>query len=276
MYGLSIRWSNPLYHPATGCRCPPVAFSVFLWYFLIHINTPTECVQNRECAGAQCAKLRILDFAWVWYTHLQYSLTVFVMNSIDNNTKLLIKAAEMGKTSELQRLLPISDPKAHDSLALRWAAKHGHIECVHILIPASNPLSMHSQALRNAAEGGFSDCVAALIPVSDPKDNDSEALRWAADERHVECVRLLIPVSNPKDRDSEALQWAARSGAHECVDLLIDVSDVAVAINNLYIHAPNDYDRWGFLAQRWDAEQQNTILREHAGTASKFSAARKI
>ena len=85
------------------------------------------------------------------------------------NDHKLIEAATIGDTEEVQRLIPISDPKALDSRALRWAVHNGHAECVKL-----------------------------LIPVSDPKVLDSEALRWAAHNGHTECVKLLIPVSDLK------------------------------------------------------------------------------
>lgn len=95
-----------------------------------------------------------------------------------------------------------ADPRADKSEALRWAAWHGHADCVRLLIPLSDPKAYGSQALREAALHGRTECVKLLIPVSDYLD---EALQRAARYGHTEIVRLLIPVS---DYLEEALQKA--------------------------------------------------------------------
>jgi ankyrin repeat protein len=63
----------------------------------------------------------------------------------------------------------VSDPKALDSNALRWAAANGHLEIVKLLIPVSDPKAGGSYALRLAAENGHLEIVKLLIPVSDPE-----------------------------------------------------------------------------------------------------------
>lgn len=99
------------------------------------------------------------------------------MNAQNNNTNLLLAAAECGDAAEVQRLIPISNPKRDNSCALQLAAKNGHTKCVQL-----------------------------LIPVSRPKDDNSLALQWAARGEHAECVDLLFDVSDP----SLALQHLQR------------------------------------------------------------------
>jgi hypothetical protein len=54
-----------------------------------------------------------------------------------------------------------------------------------MLIPVSDPKAYNSFALRLAANNGHTEIVKLLIPVSDCKDVDSDALRWAASNGHV-------------------------------------------------------------------------------------------
>ena len=56
-----------------------------------------------------------------------------------HNSDLLVIAAKRGRVSEVQRLIPISDPLLDESRALIAAASHGHVECVKLLIPVSYP-----------------------------------------------------------------------------------------------------------------------------------------
>lgn len=46
----------------------------------------------------------------------------------NSNNNLLIIAARDGNVAEVRRLIPISDPKAHDSLPLQLASENGHTE----------------------------------------------------------------------------------------------------------------------------------------------------
>lgn len=137
-------------------------------------------------------------------------------------------AAEHGYGTLVRELIPVSDPKANDSYALRWAARNGHMEVVKLLMPVSDPGASESRALAWAAEKGHAKVVELLMPVSDPKAKDSRALAWAAESGHTEVVRLLIPVSDPKADNSAALRWAAQIGHVEVVRLLIPVSDPKV------------------------------------------------
>lgn len=115
---------------------------------------------------------------------------------IQQNTQLLEQASQNGDAVEVKRLIPISDPRVRNSVALRWAAGKGHTEIVELLIPVSDCNTMYSYALRGAAQHGHIECVKLLIPVSDPKANDSEALQLAVRSKHREIAKCLIPVSD--------------------------------------------------------------------------------
>lgn len=57
---------------------------------------------------------------------------------IKTNTELLIQTSQNGHFSEVQRLIPISNPKANNSLALTRAVVNEHIDIVKLLIPVSD------------------------------------------------------------------------------------------------------------------------------------------
>lgn len=190
------------------------------------------------------------------------------MSDIKHNTNLLCYAAKTGNTEEVCRLIPLSDPKARDSQALKLAASNGHTECVKLLIPVSGISSealrwAGSEALRWAAYYGHTQCVELLIPVCNPKADGSRALQWAAERGHTECVKLLIPTSDPKEDGSRALQMAARHGHTPCVELLCPVSDSIAALNTLkqqYSNYPEKWiDKWIVLEQCIEAEETKRL-----------------
>ena len=76
-----------------------------------------------------------------------------------------------------------------------------------MLLPTSNAKAKDSLALRLAADYGFPDCVELLLPASDARACGSEALHDVVESCSVHCVRLtrmLLPVSD------EAAQKVAR------------------------------------------------------------------
>jgi ankyrin repeat protein len=141
------------------------------------------------------------------------------------NSLALRWAADKGHLEIVKLLLPLSNPKANNSDALRYAALHGHLEVVKLLLPLSDPEAYNSEALRSAAQNGHLEVVKLLLPVSDPKACNSYALRLAARNGHLEVVKLLLPLSDPKARNSEALRCASSNGHLEVVKLLSPVSD---------------------------------------------------
>lgn len=84
-----------------------------------------------------------------------------------NNNELLVKAARSGDASEVQRLIPLSNPQHNHSCALRMAAENGYTECVKLLLPHSNAKAMNNMALRKATLRRHYDCIDVLCEVSD-------------------------------------------------------------------------------------------------------------
>ena len=169
------------------------------------------------------------------------------MSNIEDNTRLLIKAAETGDASEVQRLIPISDPKGNDSEALYVAAIYGHARCVEL-----------------------------LLPVSDPQANGSYGLKMAARNGHTQCVKLLIPSGHPKTQNSCALQLAVEYGHTQCVELLYPVSAPISALKELQQDYPDDYTRWGHLYEMIEAERLNTVLHTKIGERTSVKVQRKM
>ena len=91
------------------------------------------------------------------------------------------------------------------------AASLGQLESVNLLIPASNPKDGNSIALRHAAIKGHDDCVQALIGLSDAKALQSEALASAISLGHAGCGRLLLPESDPDSLSLQAFLTAVAS-----------------------------------------------------------------
>jgi hypothetical protein len=169
------------------------------------------------------------------------------MPTVKKNTELLIEAVKRGDAVGVQGLIPLSNPKKHDSYALRLAAINGHTQCVKLLIPVSNP-----------------------------KSNQNYALQMAAQRGHLQCVELLIPVSDAKANDSAALQYAAYNGHHECVEVLYPVSNPVVALQKLQHEHPDDYNVWGQLYEMVQAERVRNTLSTEVGTTHAVKVQRKM
>lgn len=69
------------------------------------------------------------------------------MNNVNNE---LLEAVKQNNISEVQRIIPLSDPEYDKSYALRTAANLGHLECVRLLIPVCNSIEGRTQALAAA------------------------------------------------------------------------------------------------------------------------------
>ncbi|WP_242890462.1 ankyrin repeat domain-containing protein [Stenotrophomonas maltophilia] len=66
----------------------------------------------------------------------------------------LAVAASRAQVSILRKLIPVSNPRADESLALSWAARRGSVEAVEALVPFTDPLASDSNALVHAAREG--------------------------------------------------------------------------------------------------------------------------
>ncbi len=146
----------------------------------------------------------------------------------------LLKASRYGHAEDVEHLLAQgANPKAYDSLALRWAASEGKLEVVALLLPLSEPRAHVPCALQLAAANGHLEIVKLLLPVSDPKADNSAALASASENGHMEIVELLLPLSDPRAKDSMALQRAAANGHTEIARLLLPLSAADIVARDL-------------------------------------------
>lgn len=93
-----------------------------------------------------------------------------------NDSELLRVAAENQHPDVVEYLIPLSDPKAMDSLALRWACEKTGIECVKLLLPHSDPTTSNSAALRLAVTYGNHEAAKLLFDLCDPQQALSDLL----------------------------------------------------------------------------------------------------
>lgn len=133
----------------------------------------------------------------------------------------LAVAASGGQVSILRKLIPVSNPRADESLALSWAARSGSVEAVEALLPFTDPLASDSNALVHAAREGHAKVVTLLIPLSDPKANGNRALWEAATHGHLNIVKLLLPVSSAIVCAMSILPDAAARGATDVIKILL-------------------------------------------------------
>lgn len=130
----------------------------------------------------------------------------------------------------------------------------------------------NNRLLKSAAYHGRIEDVARLIPISDPTDENSEALRLALAVGQLECVQQrLIPVSNIRDGDSGALFATCEYEYNDCIDVLFEESDVCAVLHNLKHEYPNNYEKWMYLQQKYEARLLHTALAECSTEPKKHS-----
>lgn len=109
---------------------------------------------------------------------------------------VLNAAAAQNDQKTVQLVLPYSDPKHENSLALRRAVNNGHYKMVEFLLPYSDPMAMKCSALLRAVERYDLKMVELLLPHSDPKMRRSEFLQRCIYHDLEEIAQLLWPLSN--------------------------------------------------------------------------------
>lgn len=112
---------------------------------------------------------------------------------VNSNTEELIEWAAIGNYKEVKRLIPISNPMANGSAALREAVENGHTDIVKLLIPHSNVKADGSHLLQDALKSGQIECAKLLIPASDTIGHSFMVMSRAAYLENKEYVKLLAP-----------------------------------------------------------------------------------
>jgi len=127
-----------------------------------------------------------------------------------------------------------ADPKADNSIALRWAVGNGYLEIVELLIKrGADPKTDNSWPLQIATECDHRGIIKELIPISDLKANDSYVLKWAAVNGYFDIAKLSIDNgADPKASNNYSLKSSAMNEHLEIVKLLIPLLDIDENIKN--------------------------------------------
>ena len=135
-------------------------------------------------------------------------------------------AAKFGYKAIVEFLIPYSNPKINDSLALKNAIILGDIDIINMLIPYSNfdHNFWGSEAVYMAIESNRIDIIKLLL-ANKPKGNIIGAAIWhAARNGNKEIIKLFLPYSN-REINSNALFYASEYGFTDIVKLLIPLSN---------------------------------------------------
>lgn len=188
-----------------------------------------------------------------------------------NKTILLLDASKRGDLEEVNRLIPISNPKFQNSQALVQACLYGHIDVVKALIPVSDPKTINGWALRTAAEYGHTEILQLLLPVSNPADYLS-AFREAVVANQIETINVFLPYLETPQNFDTALQLAAQYQKPDIIDILLPFSDYNLIYN--HIRSNLNASQWKDSAvslfqnriEHYEARQQQKTLLEHIET----------
>ena len=115
----------------------------------------------------------------------------------------LVLVARFGHGACVKSLMERSDPASIND-ALAEASTHGHADCARLLLPLADPLAHGSRALRRAAERGHMATVELLLPHSDARAVGRRGLDAAASARnegHGALALLIEHLLAAQERD---------------------------------------------------------------------------
>lgn len=152
--------------------------------------------------------------------------------TIVTNSKALIAAAMMGNLAEVNRLIPISNPKFRESHALYQAVKLDYTDIAAVLIPHSNVNANKGAALSQAIQNRNDVVFDILLPLTKTHNNCTH-LCLAIYYEYIDMVKKLLPVSNVPDDNNRALFSACMYEQWDCVELLLPLSDYNKVLQDL-------------------------------------------
>lgn len=176
-----------------------------------------------------------------------------------------MEQAVLNNDIELLNILATPLPRPISFYPLVLAAQNGQLEMVEYLIPLCDPKAKNSLALRMAVQNGWLEVVKVLMPVSDIKAEKSTALILASAKGFGEIVKELLPQSSPKAQNSRALGAAVQHGHPACVELLYPVSHPIAALKKLKFRFPNRPEKWQVLEDLMQSERQRKLLQKVVG-----------
>lgn len=190
--------------------------------------------------------------------HLACLTILAKVSGVEQNTWAMIAAASEGHADVVEVLLPFSEPKTANSLALRLALCGNHWNCAAMLKDVSDCSPGCGFALTEAVKKNDVKAFEYLLPfarrdghfvktyhnwlynckylLARGKQN-SWALILAAREGHMHFIQPLLSLSNPKACDSAALIEAAGKGHTDLVKLLLPYSDPTSCDSSALIEA---------------------------------------
>lgn len=153
--------------------------------------------------------------------------------TLRENSRRLIAAAEKGDVQRVRELLPLSDPNSSDRhSALIWASTNGHAEVLKELIEASDIKrgDIFATLMRNAEVYEHAECLEVLLPYVPMFHQNStfvfnELFVSAATNKTESCLKVLLPYVDPKANHSAALKRAVEGKHAACIEFLIPLSD---------------------------------------------------
>lgn len=211
-------------------------------------NGDVACVQQMIHHADQASIALALHWA-AENQHLACLTILAKVSGVEQNTWAMIAAASEGHADVVEVLLPFSEPKTANSLALRLALRGNHWNCVAMLKDVSDCSPGCGVALTEAVEKNDVKAFEQLLPFARPDETftktkihpyvtsvrdghllsnykqNSWTLIVAARKGHTHFVQPLLSLSNPKACDSAALLAAVGNGHIECVKLLLPYSD---------------------------------------------------
>ena len=208
-------------------------------------NGDVACVQQMIHHADQAS----IALALHWTAENQHlaCLTILAkVSGVEQNTWAMIAAASEGHADVVEVLLPFSEPKTANSLALRLALRGNHWNCVAMIKDVSDCSPGCGFALTEAVEKNDVKAFECLLPFARPDGHfiktyqnwlynckylllrykqNSWSLIIAAREGHMHFIQPLLSLSNPKACDSAALIEASGKGHTDLVKLLLPYSD---------------------------------------------------
>lgn len=203
------------------------------------------------------------------------------MNTMEDNSKLLIDAAKNGDVLQILRFLE-NNTLDYNCEAMYAAIDHNHASCVRALI-GDPPSALGAEPLRKALSLGHLECIKELVDFSDPQGCIHEVLHvknmeclvavlpaytpqclgemfeWLLKQHevphHLEKIELLKPFADPRVFEGYALKCVSEAGHTHLIDALYSTCNPNRALAHLKRENPNNPKIWEYLESKIQARR---------------------
>lgn len=158
--------------------------------------------------------------------------------------------------------------------AVMFAVKHNSVACLEVLV-STHPLLQYTNAFYGAAQNGLLECVQLLSPYV-TKATFGQALESAARDGRTSTVVFLSDKIEEQSFFNTALRTAALRQQYDCVDVLYPLAQIDEVLRLLHQYFIGRRSDWGFLEERYNAEQQKTTLARAVGAGDHTSRVSKL